>query len=95
MSDFVKILTISGYVLPLVNTIVQLVETFPNLSGAQKKAQALAFLGTVWSGLQNPQIAKIKEIQGLPFEAVAPLIGMLIDSAVALFNAVGVFTKKS
>lgn len=94
MNDALKWLTIVGYVLPLINSIVRLVETFPGLTGAQKKEQALALVEAMWNGLagQNPAI-KIKEIQGVPFDVFKPLVGLLIDTVVTIFNAVGVFTK--
>lgn len=91
--DAMKIFTLVGYVLPLINTIVNIVENFPNLSGSQKKDSALGFLRSVWSGLQDPKIAKIKEIQGVPFDAVEPVVGFFIDTLVGVLNVTGVFKK--
>lgn len=92
MNDAFKYFQIAGIVLPLVQTVVKLVESFPNQTGEQKKAQALGFTKSVYTGLQS--VAKIKEIEGVPFEAFESIISMLIDSVVSLFNLAGIFTSK-
>ena len=94
MNKSVNYFALAAHILPLITTVVKLVETFPSASGAEKKTTAMVFLKSVWSGLQDPQVMKIKEIEGVPFEAVEPILGIFIDAVVSALNYLGIFGKE-
>lgn len=91
MLQFVKIMTVVNYFLPILAEVIRLVEGFAKgvLSGAEKKERALALLRTIYGGMQQ----QIKEIKDVPFELFEGILSLLIDSVVALANATGVFTS--
>ncbi len=89
--DYMKYFQIASAVVPLIKAIIQVVEVFPNLSGADKKAHAMALLKQIFEGVQAN--AKIKEINGIGFDEIAPFVSMTIDAFVSMFNSVGLFTK--
>lgn len=95
MNDTLKIFTIIASILPLLQSVIKIVEAFPNLTGSQKKDQALNLIESVVTGLQNNPAIKIKELDAIPFAVVKPMLSTLIDVIVGAFNAVGIFTKSS
>lgn len=92
MKDFVIMLQILPTIQAVVKTVEALATQRGGMTGEQKKQSALAILGNVWGGLVK--FGGIKEIEGVPFEGVKPIIEFLIDMSVSAFNIFGVFTKK-
>lgn len=79
---------------PIVSGFVKSVEG-TSASGADKKAAVLDLTGTVYEGARRlGALSGVKEVRDVPWEALAPLISILIDAIVAAFNRLGVFLKK-
>lgn len=93
LGKIVKIQGIMEAVIAVVHTVENYTKNFPEMSGEQKKTNALLILGNVYAGLQK--FGGIKEIQGIPWEVAQLPFGFLIDIIVNAANIFGIFTHKS
>lgn len=87
-------LKLASTLAPFVTRFMQEVEK-AGVPGADKKAAVLELTGTVYEGARRlGALDGVKEVRGIEWSVLAPLIGILIDGIARLFNAVGVWFKK-
>lgn len=64
--------------------------------GADKKAAVLELTGTVYEGARRlGALDGVKEVRGIDWVVLMPLISILIDAIAKLFNTIGVWVKRS
>lgn len=83
---FFGYLSILPVLVGMVMAVVNAVEALKSGTlGADKKKAVLDSFGSTWEAIQKE--FKVKE----PFSVFAPILGVLIDLVVAVFNTVGYF----
>lgn len=90
-----EILKVVALFIPVITALIKLIENWAagRLTGPQKKGEAISVLRALWGGLSEPGPAHLPATKEMPFDVIEPLLGMVIDSAVSLANAVGEFNK--
>ena len=88
-----QIINLVAVFLPVVISLIKLVEGFitGKGTGPQKKEQTMNILGTIWEGLSIEGPAHLDFTDSVDFEEFAPMLGLIIDSSVAVANSVGAF----
>ena len=88
-------LKLASTLAPFVTRFMQEVEK-AGVPGADKRSAVLELTGTVYEGARRlGALDGVKEVRGIEWGVLAPLIGILIDGIAKLFNAVGVWIRKT
>jgi len=83
-----------GAMQPIVERLVVDLER-ADVPGPVKRAQALDLAGAIYEGARRTgALDGVKEVRGLDWSLIAPLIGLLIDGLVAAYKALGLFLSK-
>lgn len=77
-------------VIPMIQAFVSGAEKSTQ-DGKTKKEVVMSQLESAWNLAQST--GSIKEIRGIPWEAVAPLVSGLVNIVVDGFNQLGIFHK--
>ena len=88
-----EIVRLIAVLIPIVDAIITMIEDAASgVEGAVKKERAIEFLSYIWDFLANDPSVDIKEIKGLSFDAVKPIVSFLIDLGVRFKNLFGIFS---
>jgi hypothetical protein len=79
---------------PIVERLVVDLER-ADVPGPVKRQQALDLAGAIYEGARRTgALDGVKEVRGLDWSLVAPLIGLLVDGLVTAYKALGLFLSK-
>lgn len=79
---------------PFVTRFMQEVEK-AGVPGADKKAAVMELTGTVYEGARRlGALDGVKEVRGVEWAVLSPLISILVDGIAKLFNALGIWISR-
>ena len=92
--DLADALTIGAALQPYVKEFMNDVER-SDLPGAAKRQKVLDLTGTVYEGARRlGKLDGVKELNGVDWSLLAPLIGTVVDGLVQLWNELGLWLSK-
>lgn len=87
-------LKLAATLAPFVTRFMQEVER-SGAPGADKKAAVMELTGTVYEGARRlGALDGVKEVRGVEWSVLAPLVGILVDGIAKLFNALGIWISR-
>lgn len=79
---------------PLVSALTREAER-SGATGTEKRAAVMELAGAIYEGARRTgALDGVKETRGLDWTTLAPLVGLLVDGLVALFNRLRLFASR-
>lgn len=95
MADTTETLRVVGAMAPIVRDFMSTAEK-SGATGEQKRQAVLELTESVYRGAQRTgALDGVKELRGVDWSLLAPLVGLLIDGLARLFNALGIWITSS
>lgn len=91
MADTTDTLRMVGALAPIVRDLMTTAEK-SSAPGADKRREVLELTASIYEGARRTgALDGVKELRGVDWSLIAPLVGLLIDGLARLFNALGIW----